>query len=42
MKDCKNSPDDLLKIRRKEVLNNSEGISHKKVIEKVKKEYELF
>ena len=32
--------DDLLKFRRKEILNNSDSISHKKAVEKAEKEYE--
>ena len=34
--------DDLLKFRRKEILNNGGSISHKEAIEKAEKEYEKF
>ena len=34
--------DDLLKFRRKEILNNSGSISHKEAVEKAEKEYEKF
>ena len=40
MKDWIDATDDLLKFRRKEVLNNSESISHKEAVEKAEKEYE--
>ena len=42
MKDWINATDDLLKFRRKEVLNNSDSISHKEAVEKAEKEYEKF
>ena len=42
MNDWINATDDLLKFRRKEVLNNSGSISHKKAVEKAEKEYEKF
>ena len=34
--------DNLLKFRRKAVLNNSGSISHKEAVEKAEKEYEKF
>ena len=42
MNDWINATDDLLKFRRKEVLNNSGIISHKEAVEKAEKEYEKF
>ena len=42
MKDWINATDDLLKFRRKEVLNNSGSIFHKEELEKAEKEYEKF
>ena len=42
MKDWINATDDLLKFRRKEVLNNSGNISHKEAIQKAEREYEKF
>ena len=42
MKDQITATDDLLKFRRKEVLNNSGSISHKEAVEKTEKEYEKF
>ena len=39
MKDWIKATDDLLKFRRKEILNNSDSISHKEAVEK---EYEKF
>ena len=42
MKDLINATDDLLKFRRKEVLNNGGSISHKEAVEKAEKEYEKF
>ena len=42
MKDWITSTDDLLKFRRKEVLNNNGSISHKEAVEKAEKEYEKF
>ena len=40
MKDWIDATDDLLKFRRKEILNNSGSISQKGAIEKCEKEYE--
>ena len=40
MKDWIDATDDLLKFRRKEILNNSGSISHKEAVEKAEKEYE--
>ena len=37
-----NATDDLLRFRRKEILNNSGSISHKEAVEKAEKEYEKF
>ena len=37
MKDWINATDDLLKFRRKELLNNSGSISHKEAVEKAEK-----
>ena len=42
MKDWINATDDLLKFRRKEVLNSSGSISHREAVEKAEKEYEKF
>ena len=42
MKDWIKTADDLLKFRRKEVLNNSGSIYHKEAVEKAEKEYEKF
>ena len=42
MKDWINAPDDLLKFRRKEVLQNSGNISHKQAVEKAESEYEKY
>jgi len=42
MKDWINATDDLLKFRRKKVLDNSGNISHKQAIEKAESEYEKF
>ena len=42
MKDWIDATDDLLKFRRKEILNNSGSISHKEAVEKAEKEYEKF
>ena len=36
MKDWINATDDLLKFRRKEVLQNGSNISHKQAIEKIR------
>ena len=38
MKDWINATDDLLKFKRKEVLNNSGSISHEEAVEKAKRE----
>ena len=40
LKDLITATDDLLKFRRKEILNNSGSISHKEAVEKAEKEYE--
>ena len=42
MKDWINAIDDLLKFRRKEVLQNSGNISHKQAVEKAENEYEKY
>jgi len=42
MNDWINATDELLKFRRKEILNNSGSISHKEAVEKAEKEYEKF
>ena len=42
MEDWISETDDLLKFRRKEVLNNDGSISHKEAVEKAEKEYEKF
>ena len=42
MQDWINATDDLLKFRRKKVLNNSGIVSHKEAIEKAEKEYEKY
>ena len=42
MKDCINATDDLLKFRRKEVLQYSGNISHKQAVEKAESEYEKY
>lgn len=42
MRDWIDATDDLLKFRRKNVLDNAGSISHKKAIEKADKEYEKF
>lgn len=42
MKEWINATDDLLKFRRKEILNNSGSVSHKEAVEKAEKEYEKF
>ena len=42
MKDWINETDNLLKFRKKEILNDSGKISHKQAIEKAEKEYEKF
>lgn len=42
MQDWINATDDLLKFRRKEVLQNSGNISHKQAVEKAESEYEKY
>ena len=42
MQDWINATDDLLKFRRKNVLQSSEEVSHKQAIEKAEKEYEKY
>ena len=42
MKDWIDATDDLLKFRRKKILDNSGSISHKEAIEKAENEYEKF
>ena len=42
MKDWIDATDDLLKFRRKEVLQNSGNISHKQAVEKAENEYEKY
>jgi hypothetical protein len=42
MQDWINATDDLLKFRRKDVLNNSGTISHKQAVDKAESEYEKF
>ena len=42
MQDWINAIDDLLKFRRKKVLDNSSHVSHKEAIEKAEKEYEKY
>ena len=42
MKDWIQATDDLLKFRRKKVLDNSGNISHKEAIEKAENEYEKY
>jgi len=42
MQDWINATDDLLKFRRKKVLNNSGNISHKEALEKAEIEYEKY
>ena len=42
MKDWIDATDDLLKFRRKKILDNSGSISHKKAVEKAENEYEKF
>ena len=42
MKDWIDATDDLLKFRRKKVLDNSGNISHKQAIEKAESEYEKY
>ena len=42
MQDWINATDDLLKFRRKNVLKNSGGVSHKQAVEKAESEYEKY
>ena len=42
MKDWINETDNLLKFRKKEILQNSGKISHKQAIEKAENEYEKY
>ena len=42
MQDWINATDDLLKFRRKKVLDNSGNISHKQAVEKAESEYEKY
>ena len=42
MQDWINVTDDLLKFRRKELLNNSGSISHEEAVQKAEREYEKF
>ena len=42
MQDWINATDDLLKFRRKKILDNSGSISHKRAVEKVESEYEKY
>ncbi len=42
MKDWINTMDDLLKFRRKKILNNSGNVSHKQAVEKAESEYEKY
>ena len=42
MQDWINATDDLLKFRRKELLNNSGSISHEEAVQKAEREYEKF
>jgi hypothetical protein len=42
MADWINATDDILKFRKKEILNNAGNISHKQAIEKAENEYEKF
>ena len=42
MNDWIDATDDLLKFRRKEILNNSGSISHREAVEKSENEYEKF
>ena len=42
MKDWINATDDLLKFRRKEVLQNSGNITHKQAVKKSESEYEKY
>lgn len=42
MKDWINATDDLLKFRRKKILDNSGSIYHKQAIDKAEKEYEKY
>lgn len=42
MQDWIDATDDLLKFRRKEILNNSGSISHKQAVGKAESEYEKY
>ena len=42
MQDWINATDDLLKFRRKKILDNSGSISHKRAVEKAESEYEKY
>ena len=42
MQDWINATDDLLKFKRKKILNNSANILYKEVIEKAESEYEKY
>ena len=42
MQDWINATDDLLKFRRKELLNNSGSISHEEAVQNAEREYEKF
>ncbi len=42
MKDWINATDDLLKFRRKKILDNSGNVSHKQAVEKAESEYEKY
>ena len=42
MKNWIDATDDLLKFRRKRILNNGDSISHKEAIKKAENEYEKF
>lgn len=42
MKDWISATDDLLKFRRKKILDNSDSISHSHAIEKAENEYEKY
>ena len=42
MQDWINATDDLLKFRRKKILDNSSNISHKQAIDKAESEYEKY
>ena len=42
MQDWIDATDDLLKFRRKKVLDNSGSVSHKQAVEKAESEYEKY